>query len=242
MIQLSIVTINLNNADGLVNTLLSIFEQDFNAWELIVVDGGSIDESLDVLEKYSGRIYKCLVGQDSGIYNAMNIGIKCARGKYIHVLNSGDTYYHAKSLSNIDFGGTSTFFCLGVKKYSPKEYVWFPRVIKSESFVDLAHPGLIVRSDYYSKKLYDETFNIVSDSLFIFENVTPCKRFLSNEILVEMQPEGISTKVSFKHEMEKQSLFWKYGYRPKRRLLLSIKSFLVFLTRFFLNHFKRILF
>ena len=237
MIKLSIVTINLNNLDGLVCTLLSIFEQDFDAWELVVVDGGSKDGSLDVLEKYNDKIYKCLVGQDSGIYNAMNIGIKCARGEYIHVLNSGDTYYHPKSLSSIDFRSANTFLCFGVKKYSPKKYVWFPRVIKSECFVDLAHPGLIVRSDYYVKKLYDERFSVVSDSLFIFENVIPCESFLSDEILVEMQPEGISTQVSFNHEMEKQSLFWKYGYRPKSRFSLSIKSFLVFLKRFFLKLF-----
>lgn len=239
MTKLSIVTINLNNRNGLESTLDSIFRQEFNELEVIVVDGGSVDGSVDVIKKYHDKIFKFFVGKDTGIYNAMNIGIECATGKYVHILNSGDTYYDRQSLSRVDFDCGKEFLCFAVKKYSPKKYIWFPKVVNMECFVDLAHPGLIVRNDIYINNFYNETFRVVSDSLFIYENVKPSMCFLSDEILVEMQPEGISTQVSLNYELEKQVLYWKYGYRSKRRLLLSLKSFVIFLKRCVLKYFKR---
>lgn len=105
--KLSIVTINYNNADGLKRTLASIEEQTYCFIEHIIVDGGSADDSVSVIQDYVARnnLKQLSSGRkdpffrhtiiwssepDRGIYNAMNKGIKKATGSYIEILNSGD--------------------------------------------------------------------------------------------------------------------------------------------------------
>ena len=90
--RLSIVTINWNNAAGLEKTMQSVAAQTFKEFEYIVVDGASTDDSVRVIKTHeSGFAHLRWVSEkDSGIYNAMNKGIRMASGDYIQILNSGD--------------------------------------------------------------------------------------------------------------------------------------------------------
>ena len=96
MKKLSIVTINYNNAEGLRKTLESVASQTYRDIEHIIVDGGSTDGSVEVIQNYvrdvSGMKYDVLwvSEKDKGIYNAMNKGIRKATGEYCQFLNSGD--------------------------------------------------------------------------------------------------------------------------------------------------------
>ena len=90
MIPLSIITINLNNAVGLEKTVQSVSKQTFQDFEYILIDGGSTDTSVDVINKLSDRITYFVSERDRGIYHAMNKGIGRARGEYCLFLNSGD--------------------------------------------------------------------------------------------------------------------------------------------------------
>lgn len=91
---ISIITINLNNASGLQETLDSVCEQTFYDWELLVIDEGSTDNSLDIIEKYKSKIRYSVSEKDRGRYDAMNKGILVARGEYLIFLNSGDFLLH----------------------------------------------------------------------------------------------------------------------------------------------------
>ena len=118
--KLSIITINYNNAEGLRKTLASVASQTYRNIEHIIVDGGSTDGSVDVIEEYVNQLQISNLGfqiywvsePDKGIYNAMNHGIEIALGcrvvnknhtsnithntsqeslcGYIQILNSGD--------------------------------------------------------------------------------------------------------------------------------------------------------
>lgn len=97
--KLSIVTINYNNVEGLRKTLTSVAAQTYPQFEHIIVDGGSSDESIEVIKDYvskvnseevKGRSVVWSSEPDNGIYNAMNRGIKRATGDYVQILNSGD--------------------------------------------------------------------------------------------------------------------------------------------------------
>lgn len=101
-INLCIITINYNNVEGLKKTLASVVAQTYNNIEHIIVDGGSKDGSIEVIKDYVVEVEQMNVSAkegirviwssepDNGIYNAMNKGIKRARGEYIQILNGGD--------------------------------------------------------------------------------------------------------------------------------------------------------
>ncbi len=90
--KLSIITINRNNATGLEKTLQSVASQTFKEFEYIVIDGASTDNSVEVIKanEMGFAHLKWVSEPDSGIYNAMNKGIRMATGDYIQILNSGD--------------------------------------------------------------------------------------------------------------------------------------------------------
>ncbi len=90
---LTIITINRNNAAGLEKTLRSVLAQSETEFEYVVVDGASTDGSVSVIKQYEKRLgnrLKWVSEPDSGIYNAMNKGVKMASGSYLEFLNSGD--------------------------------------------------------------------------------------------------------------------------------------------------------
>ena len=113
--KLSIITINYNNAEGLRKTLASVVSQTFRDFEHIIVDGGSTDESVEIIREYTsangaqgggcqtgqksqtGRTKECpqirwISEKDKGIYDAQNKGIRLAHGEYCYFLNAGDTF------------------------------------------------------------------------------------------------------------------------------------------------------
>lgn len=88
--MISVITINLNNAEGLQKTIESVVSQSELALEYIVIDGASADNSLEVIKSYSDKIKYWSSEPDTGIYNAMNKGILHSSGDYLLFLNSGD--------------------------------------------------------------------------------------------------------------------------------------------------------
>lgn len=93
MTELTIITINYNNASGLQKTMESVLAQTSKDFEYIVIDGASTDGSVEFLQTFKLSNFQTLnliSEPDSGIYNAMNKGIRMAKGDYIHFLNSGD--------------------------------------------------------------------------------------------------------------------------------------------------------
>jgi glycosyltransferase involved in cell wall biosynthesis len=95
---LSIITINYNNAKGLEQTLSSLISQSYRDFELIVMDGGSKDDSTEIIKKYKSIVSFSVSERDKGIYDAQNKGIQKATGKYLLFLNSGDYLVNEKVL------------------------------------------------------------------------------------------------------------------------------------------------
>lgn len=90
---LSVITVSYNSERTIAETLRSV-SQVKEQWdvEYIVVDGGSKDGTLHILENHTGVIDKMISEEDTGIYNAMNKGLAMANGEYVAFLNSDDSY------------------------------------------------------------------------------------------------------------------------------------------------------
>ena len=92
LMKISIITVTLNSAKTLRDTLNSVHSQNYNNIEHIIVDGGSEDETLKILKQYSFKNKKIFIKKNYGIYKSINYGIKQAKGEIIHILNSDDIY------------------------------------------------------------------------------------------------------------------------------------------------------
>jgi len=90
--KISIITTSLNSKETIEDTIKSVLAQTYKDIEYIVIDGGSIDGTLNIVDKYRDRINKVVSEKDKGLYDAMNKGIKLATGEVIGILNSDDVY------------------------------------------------------------------------------------------------------------------------------------------------------
>jgi glycosyltransferase involved in cell wall biosynthesis len=88
----TVITVVRNDAGHIAETILSVLHQTYSNLELIVVDGGSMDGTLDIIKRQEHSIDLWISGTDSGIYDAMNKALDLANGRHIHFLNSGDHY------------------------------------------------------------------------------------------------------------------------------------------------------
>jgi glycosyltransferase involved in cell wall biosynthesis len=113
MIKLSVITVNFNNVNGLVDTLASLAAQRNFDFELHVIDGRSTDGVMRVMDKYSSILTSFTSEQDRGIYHAMNKGIEKSKGRYLYFLNSGDTLDHPDVLYHSFKDGIDADIILG---------------------------------------------------------------------------------------------------------------------------------
>lgn len=111
---ISIITPNRNGAKYIDRTLTSVLNQRGCEFELIVVDGASIDESLSIINRYNSRIACVISESDNGMYDAINKGISMARGEIIAYLNSDDFYYP----------GTLNFVSKYFDKYPEVDFIY----------------------------------------------------------------------------------------------------------------------
>ena len=189
--KLTVITINYNNKEGLVKTFDSIRVQTWKDFEYIVIDGGSTDGGKALIEE-NDRVNYWVSEKDSGVYNAMNKGIKKANGDYIIFMNSGDFFYDEFVLekvvdhldSNIDIlYGDSVFF--NDKGY--RKVIKAPEKLTFGFFYDgeLNHQAVFTKRSLFNDYLYyNEDYKICADWEFFI--ITVCLHNVSFKYLKEV--------------------------------------------------------
>ena len=97
----SIITVTYNAEATIEVTLHSVQQQTYRQIEHIIVDGGSKDHTLSIIEKYKDSYLHVISEPDKGLYDAMNKGIHLAKGDYLCFLNAGDTFHEVDTLEKI---------------------------------------------------------------------------------------------------------------------------------------------
>ena len=175
---ISIISVVKNGGSYLEKTINKIINQKNIDFEYIVIDGGSKDGSLDLIEKHTERINYFISQPDSGVYQAMNKGIKNASGEYLLFLNSGDHLANehliaevVNELTEIDIIYGNLFL---IENESKSWTAVYPPVLSFQYFMEwsLPHPGsFIKRSVFVMVGFYDETIKIVSDWKFFMDAI-----------------------------------------------------------------------
>lgn len=101
--KLSLITATFNNDDTLEDTLKSVMEQKSPSLELeyIIVDGGSSDNTLEIIDEHKKHIDILIQEPDNGIYDALNKGLRSASGDIIGFLHADDIFANSNVLKNI---------------------------------------------------------------------------------------------------------------------------------------------
>jgi len=99
--KISIITVVYNNCKTIKTAIESVIGQTYNNIEYIIIDGGSIDGTLDIIDNYQDNIAILLSESDNGIYDAMNKGINLATGDIIGILNSDDLYDNVHIIEDV---------------------------------------------------------------------------------------------------------------------------------------------
>jgi glycosyltransferase involved in cell wall biosynthesis len=175
--KITIITINYNGKFGLEKTIKSVVNQTYKDFEYIVIDGGSTDGSVELIEQNSSCINYWISEKDSGVYNAMNKGILASKGEYLLFLNSGDFLIHNEILdqvvnkleSNIAIYYGNLFY----SRQGKRTMLWTPPSELSFSYFlnfSLPHPASFIKKELFFKySLYNESFKIISDwEFFIY--------------------------------------------------------------------------
>ena len=169
-VAVTVVTVCLNAVRTVESTLRSVISQNWPALEYIVVDGGSTDGTLEVLEKYRPFLARLISEPDRGIYDAFNKGLALATGEVIGILNADDgyapwTFGTVAEASRLHPECGVFYGKLAVVDEARRRWTVYP-LGDHERLSDrmIAHPAAFVRKTLYEKHgFFDENYKIAGD-------------------------------------------------------------------------------
>ncbi|MGO4891631.1 glycosyltransferase family 2 protein [Flavobacterium sp. W21_SRS_FM6] len=203
--KVSIITVCFNSSATIRDTIESVLAQDYQDIEYIVVDGGSKDSTMDIVNEYRDQIATIVSEPDKGIYDAMNKGIRLASGDVVGILNSDDFYTSNESVSQIVSGfdeSTQAVYAdlIYVKQNDTSK---FSRLYTSATFSRwkvrfgfmVPHPTFYARRELFERLgFYKLDYRVAADfelmARFFKAGITTNR---VNSIIVSMREGGISS-------------------------------------------------
>ncbi len=237
--QLSIITITLNNYEGLIRTYNSIKTIISSEIEWVIIDGGSDDETMNFLNELNADERINITSErDKGIYDAMNKGIKISSGEYIWFLNSGDISL-INSMEDINFNNLGQINVFNIRALnSDIKYIKWRGLTNNLDLIKV-YPCIPHQSTIFEKTIfelygnYKLDYSIVSDyekyCLFYSQGVE--FKFFKDQTLAGFVNDGISSKFnnSLKILREITRIQKKYFNR------VSYKTHLYYRSRFLIS-------
>jgi len=198
--KISIVTVVLNDSERFYDTASNIAELSYENIEYIVIDGGSSDETLNVIDSFKDGIDVYLSEHDEGLYHAMNKGIELATGEWIIFMNAGDkfennkvlkTIFKARSYEDFDilYGDVNVSYS-GFQKFEPAG-----DIIDIKKGMQFCHQSALIRLSYHKNYNYNIQNKMCADFEFFYNTARQNIPFLKlNEIIANVTPLGISDR------------------------------------------------
>lgn len=175
MNKVSIITVVYNMVDEIEATILSVINQTYSNLEYIIIDGGSVDGTVEIIKKYNEKITFWISEPDGGIYDAMNKGVSKSTGTYCNFMNAGDCFYNNTVLEKI-FSRERTEDVLHGATITDKGRVTLPIAAQDLSLfffyrTSLGHQASFIRTELLRKHPYDTKYPVVADIKFFIETL-----------------------------------------------------------------------
>ncbi len=201
MDKISIVTVVFNRKDEFEETIENIFSQTYDNLEIIIIDGGSIDGTVDVIKKYDHKIAYWVSEPDKNIYHAMNKGIVKSTGKWINFMNAGDLYYDKNVIKNVFANSDYKEVDLLIGD-SIIEYGEFSRRYQNGNLSEIwkgarfIHQSCFIKKEFQRLNLYNENNDISADFEFFFNSIeiSKIKTYNLNHFVSIFRAGGLSDK------------------------------------------------
>ena len=201
MLTFSIVVISLNTKSEFLKTIRTIKKQSYNKYEIIVIDGKSTDGTVEEIKKLDKNISKKIIEKDKGIYDAMNKGIRLAKGNWIIFLNSGDIFYNEnvlKKLSKVCLNYRDEKIVFGntiIDNGNINYQVYGSYFKKNTMLMPFCHQSSVVKSSLLKKYLFNLNYTLSSDFDFFYNcYLIDIKFFKQNYIISKVKSGGKSDK------------------------------------------------
>jgi glycosyltransferase involved in cell wall biosynthesis len=122
---ISVITVSLNSADYLEQCIKSVLTQDCNDFEYVIIDGGSTDATVKIIQKYQDRLAYWHSKPDRGLAHAFNLGVEHSKGHWLLFLNSDDYFAETAALTRL---------ADGIEKYPNADVVFGQVLVVSREF------------------------------------------------------------------------------------------------------------
>jgi glycosyltransferase involved in cell wall biosynthesis len=163
---ISVITVVYNGSKTCEKTIKSVINQTYDNVEYIIIDGGSTDGTLDIIEKYEDKIDYWISEKDSGIYDAMNKGIKVANGDWIYFLGADDILFDVLDdlFKELDIEKNAVYG----DAYVPKQHkLYNGKFTKFKLFFNnICHQAIFYNKKVFQNRQFDLKYKFLSDYAF----------------------------------------------------------------------------
>ena len=161
----TIITVVYNGEDDIEETIKSIINQSYDNFEYLIIDGGSTDRTLEIINKYKNKIDVVVTQKDKGIYDAMNKGMRLASGRWINFMNSGDYFSNLNVLEKILPYLNSKYFLVagGYTMFWKSHAVDFAATEHRIGKMISSHQAIFFNAEYAKIFPYDLKYKVGAD-------------------------------------------------------------------------------
>lgn len=225
---LSIITVTFNAQDTVGHTVKSIVEQTGGNWELLIIDGASTDNTLEIVRSIAGDKAIILSEKDKGIYDAMNKGLALARGRYVLFLNAGDSFHDVDVLKRFEEAASlnpdagviygQTVLVDNDRKVVGQRHLNAPEVLEVDSFANgmvVCHQAFFARRDLTEP--YDLRYTLSADYLWCLKVLqrSTLNVYLGHQPIIDFLVGGATAKNHFRSLRQRFRIMCRhYGSLP----------------------------
>ncbi len=218
---ITVITVVYNRKNDLKDTISNVRSQSFKNFEFVIVDGGSADGSLDVIKENSASVDQFVSEPDKGIYDAMNKGVRMAKGEWIIFMNAGDFFYEENALeffSNQLSQASDATIVYGDAEVveGEKSYIHYQHDRHLDRTKSIVHQSMFIRRDFLTAHPYDLRYRIMADydNLLSISTISPHKCKHVDRIVCRYDKTGISSRPLYTY-------FREYYNVARRRMSIA---------------------